>query len=94
MLQNGFFMDAEISISYQLHVLETTILLICYPLFKDIKTILNSRVAQNGGWARLGLRLDSVRRGGGRTSSGTTLYRQGAAVEAAALFILSAGGAI
>lgn len=50
---NDFLMDAEIWISYYLHVLETT-LLICYQLFKDLKTILSSRATQNRCWARLG----------------------------------------
>lgn len=58
--QNDFFMDAEIWISYYLHVLETTILLICYQLFKDIRAILNSQATQNRCWARRSL-CDEVR---------------------------------
>lgn len=102
-LQNNCFMDTETWVSYNLHVLENTILLrICYQPFKDVKTTLHAWPTQKQAagqlWpARGGLRTlgcTRSRNGGGMVGSAAGSYRQEAVVWVGALFILSASGAI
>lgn len=107
-LQNNFFMDTETWVSYNLHVLEKTILLrICYQPFKDVKTTLHSWATQKQAagqlWpARGGLRTlgyTRSRHGGSVVGQGVQdiicswISQARSTSLDGALFILSASGA-